>query len=450
MSSQAVQKTPSLRTTLKKRILPPILGAVVLIVVLSSAFAYHEINEVYDADLAHFSKIMRMMVEREIQEDDDHHIDLAVEEAALSHRYEKKIAFAAFYNGQAAMLSPQLAQDDYRDLPDGFSNKKIDGQVWRFFVSDEKNHIRTAVGENAGIRFEIMAQILLSLLLPFLLLMPVVLYIIFSGLRSGTASLSEVSAALDNRMAGDTAPLPTASDMPREVSTIVRSINNLFQRITAFVGREKSFIENAAHELRTPLAAIRIQTQVLLKSPSLQGGDHEGLENLHDGIVRASNLVEQLLSFSRFQADMDMQEIDLSCVCNDVVSSYAVLAAQKGLRIKKEIAAGVKIKGNLAALEALLGNILVNAIKFSPEEGDIRFSLALQEGRPVAVMVDQGVGIPDDKKEKVFERFYRNTDQSVPGSGLGLAICRSIADMHKARIRLFDNAPRGLRVEIAF
>lgn len=450
MTQALSSKRNSMKRLILRSVLLPLFGITLLIGIASFAFTYHEIYEVYDGDLAHFAKVLRVMTEHEVREEKGRMISLGEEVSDISHKYEKEFAFAIIYKGKIAIRSNQLDGALLAGIPPGFSDRSLDGKKWRIFSDSAQEEFRVIVAENTEIRSEIILQILSSLFLPTLALFPFMLIVVFAGVRKSVSPLAALSATLDIRQVNDTAPIPASPGVTREIETITGSLNNMFSRIEKFMQREKAFIDDAAHELRTPLAAIRMQAQVLLRSEHLSQQDKEGMENLSHGIVRASNMVEKLLSFSRFQASPEMTDISLSDACAESAANLATLAAQSSLKLQLEIEPGVRIRGNHQAIVSMMDNIIGNAIKFSPAQRNIIVRVRRQQDAAIAEVIDDGPGIPAALKEKVFERFFRVAGQSVPGSGLGLAICKTIADAHHARLVLEDGTPSGLVVKIIF
>jgi len=211
--------------------------------------------------------------------------------------------------------------------------------------------------------------------------------------------------------------------------------------------REKYFTDNAAHELRTPLAALKTQTQVLLLKMEGMPEHRDSLNNLHATIERASHMVDQLLSFSRLQSGQtDFEIVNLSGMTEETLRDVAPSAIEKGVDIGADIMPNVKVMGNGNALMVMVRNLVHNAIKFTAESGCVEISVTQKNGKAILEIADNGQGISEDKKEQVFERFYRINKNDGMGSGLGLSMVKWVCDMHEAEIVLEDNTPHGLIV----
>lgn len=436
--------------SLKKRLLQwisfPILIAAALIFVSAYLFSWHEIEEVYDAQLVHSAKTLLQLTEHEIAEQQN--INIGTENPNLQHRYENKTAFRIWKNDEIVLQSSRAKDFVGVEAPPGFSEQTIEGKPWRFFVFiDAENDIRIETAERYAIRYELIGQLMTSLAIPMAILIPVLLLIVWVGVRKSITPLIALSTEVDSRKIDDLTPIKN-SDIPREVTPLIEAMNRLFVRIGDSFKREREFTDNAAHELRTPLAAMKTQTQVLLRKASSMPECKDGLDNLNATIDRTTHLVEQLLSLARLQNDMPpMEKIDLSDLLEEAIIQTRDMAEHKQQTISSDIIPNVKIEGHSDSLYMLLHNILDNAVKYTPDGGKI--SVILKPDKTVSIS-DNGSGISDTDKKRVFNRFVRVDKTGQTGSGLGLSIAQWIADTHKATLTLKDNEPNGLTVEISF
>ncbi|MCD8496861.1 MAG: ATP-binding protein [Alphaproteobacteria bacterium] len=301
------------------------------------------------------------------------------------------------------------------------------------------------MSERYDIRIELIIQLMSSLLIPAISFIPVIFLIIWVGVRKVLQPVIKISADVDRRGSEDLSPI--AGDMlPQEIAPLVQATNRLFNRIEESFRREREFTDHAAHELRTPLAAMKTQTQVLIKKASHMPEYAEGLRNLEASINRAAHLVEQLLSLARLQNEgLPKEETDISECLQDVLTEIMPRALEKNIHIHADIIEGLKIYGHSASLDILLGNLLDNAVKYTAEGGRIDVSLS-DEG--YLIIADTGPGLSDEDKMRVFERFVRADKTGQSGSGLGLSIAKWIAETHNIDILLKDNHPHGLVVEM--
>jgi two-component system sensor histidine kinase QseC len=239
----------------------------------------------------------------------------------------------------------------------------------------------------------------------------------------------------------------------RELRVLGNAVNGLLGRLRAGVERERRFVADAAHELRTPLAAMRINVEALRQRPH---SPEDAL--LLDGLVhsgdRATRLVSQLLSLMRSDADprlANYQPVRLDELVQERLAALGGIAHERGIELELDAPDAVTVRGEPTGLVTLIDNLVENAIKHSPVRGVVRVVVDSRDGCARVTVDDQGPGIPLSLRERVFERFFRAPDQSQPGSGLGLAIVRSVADAHGAVVALGDREPgSGLRVRVDF
>lgn len=411
--------------------------------------AYHEIEEVYDAELSHAAKLFLQLTEHELEEHKKEEIKLGIEEAVPTHPYEKNISFRIWKGEDLITQSVSASHfDDFR-APPGFSNHFLQGETWRFFVYiAEQSGITVEVAEKQEVRKDITLDLAESLLFPVSFFVPLLLFLVWFGTSRSLKPLRRLSAAVDRRDVNDLSPLH-APRIPLEIAPLFKALNRLFSRMENSIQREREFTDNAAHELRTPLAAMKTQAQVLLKKTK-EREEKEGLDNLIAAIDRATRMVEQLLSFSRIQSqNMVFDDLDLSSLLHEICDEITPLARAKNQRFTSHIAPDIIVKGCHDALYVMVRNLVDNAVKFTPETGAIELSLTKTDDHLVLRVSDTGPGISGSQKEKVFERFYRVDKSKTQGSGLGLSMVKWIADAHQARIEIRDNHPTGLIVEIS-
>ncbi len=437
-------KSYSLRGRLLAWISIPIIIATLLALASSYYFARHEIEEVYDAQLVHSAKVLLQLTEHEIMEDEGFH--LGIENPDLQHRYERKLGFRIWVDGVMITQSPNTGGfGDFEAVP-GFSNHMIDTHEWRFFVFlDPANKIKIEVSERYDIRYELIIQLMLSLIIPALLFLPAILLIIWIGVRKVLKPVIKISADVDIRGSDDLSPIQNGM-MPREIAPLVTALNRLFKRLEESFRREREFTDHAAHELRTPLAAMKTQTQVLMKKAKSVPECEGGLQNLQSSIDRATHLVGQLLSLARLQHEnLPQEKTDLSDLLENCLKDIGPRARQRDIALTMDIAEKCFVQAHAGSVSILLGNLLDNAVKYTPAGGTVRVSLT-RDG--VLEITDSGPGLSDEDKGRVFERFVRADKSGQTGSGLGLSIAQWVASAHGVTIELLDNDSGGLRVRM--
>jgi two-component system OmpR family sensor kinase len=238
-----------------------------------------------------------------------------------------------------------------------------------------------------------------------------------------------------------------------ELHPIVASLNELLERIGRTFDSERRFIADAAHELQTPLTALRLQLQVFIRAAT-DGEKTEALGRLERGIGRAAHVVSQLLTLARVEPDAGhapVHAVALDEVVVEQVAEFTVIAEEHGVDLGTSGLEPARVLGNRESLGILLGNLIENAVRYTPRGGKVDVNLRNQDSAVILEVVDNGPGIPSEERERVFDRFYRGATVEIAGSGLGLAIVKRIADQHRAKLVLGDGMDgRGLRVEIRF
>ncbi|MCD8494192.1 MAG: ATP-binding protein [Alphaproteobacteria bacterium] len=430
----------SIRRKLLRWISLPILAATLLAMIVSFIFTWHEIDEVYDAQLVHSAKVLLQLTQHEMTEDGG--FNLGTENPELHHRYERRLGFRIWVKGKLVTQSPSTKKAMGYDSPPGFSNHKIGENTWRFFAfTDPADHIKIEVSERYHIRYELIIQLVFSLIVPTLILIPIIFVIINAGIGKVLKPIIKISGDVDRRSSDDLSPID-GTTMPQEVAPLTNALNRLLSRLEESFRKEREFTDHAAHELRTPLAAMKTQTQVLIKKTARRPEYAEGLQNLQASINRAAHTIEQLLSLARLQNEsLPLEKTNLSHCIEEAIHDVETSARQKEITLTHTIAPDIMISGHADSLAIMLGNLLDNAIKYTPEGGAIAVTL---DKDAVLKIADTGPGLKDEDKEKAFGRFVRLDKTGQSGSGLGLSIVKWVAQAHGANLTLADNAPHGL------
>lgn len=437
--------TYSLRRRLITWISLPVLTASIVTLLISFAFIWYEIEEVYDAQLVHSAKVLLQLTEHEILEDEGFHLGL--EDADLEHRYERNLGFRLWVDDEIITQSPNTTSFTGFEARPGFSDHTINHEGWRFFVYVEPTHnIKIEVSEKYEIRYELIIQMMSSLIVPGLIFIPALFLIIWIGVRKILKPVTKISAEMDKRSADDFSPIEDKR-VAEEIAPLVQAVNRLFSRIEQTFQKEREFTDHAAHELRTPLAAMKTQAQVIAKKLEAQGDSTQSVENLLSSIDRATRLVDQLLSLARLQnIELSMANTDVSQCVYDALSDIQNTASQKNITLKIDLADDVKKLCHEDSVMILLRNLLDNAVKYTPKRGVVSVTMTDQ----FLIISDTGPGLSDENKKKVFDRFYRADKTGESGSGLGLAIVQWIANAHNYTVELRDNENGGLDVSVGW
>ena len=333
----------------------------------------------------------------------------------------------------------------------GFSTVETARGSWRVYSALEQNNI-VQVAQPMSVRQDLAAGMALRALVPLLLLLPVLGILIWLTVGRGLRPLDQMASSLVQRTPDSLDPLPQ-DGLPEEIRPLVQALNDLLARLARARESQKAFVADAAHELRTPLTAVQLQIQ-LAERANTEEERRAAFARLKQGQSRAAHLVQQLLTLARQEPGVAAQPhsaVDLAEVARQVVSEHAPLAVERNIDLGISHEEQAPISGDFEALRVMLGNLVDNAIRYTARGGTVDVALQLRDGTAVMEVADTGPGIPEEDRERVFDRFYRREIDHASGSGLGLAIAKNIADRHHAGIALENRVPGpGLRVSISF
>ncbi|MDF1677306.1 MAG: ATP-binding protein [Legionellaceae bacterium] len=348
--------------------------------------------------------------------------------------------------------APTLAPDT---IEDGFSSAWIDGDRWRIFSTvNETSGARLILAERYDTRNELGRRIAQDDLYIMLLTFPLSGLLIWIIIGRGLASINNVAKEVAHRAPSHLEPVSLKS-APDEIKPMIDELNKLFFRLQEGFEREQRFAADAAHELRTPLAAIKTQAQVALKISDVNE-KNVALKKLISSVNRTTHIVQQLLIMSRLIPDApnatDFETVDLVGITRDMLTMLAPKAIEKHIELEFHANENTPpFKGNSTALCILIRNLVDNAIRYTPKGGYVRVRVQSESGHAMLEVSDNGPGIPEALQTRVFERFFRVLGNKSAGSGLGLAIVKNIAMLHQARIKLdTPKAHSGLIIRLYF
>ncbi len=447
----------SLTTQLLKTVTLPIITVIIVVGILAYWSSEDEIFEVYDSQLITMANVLWSMDKSGHNPSQtptkvtSESLNLSEENQAALNEYAKWRSFRYWKNGKLVIASDNALPESTPPFLEGFTDTVLTDGEWRVFslyIKDE--HSIAEVAEKRTARSEIIEKIMTGLLLPLILSLPVIIFFIWKGIQWGHKDLRRFTSAIKRRSPDDLSNINTAH-IPHEIEPLAEAINQLLAKLKNSLAQERLFTENAAHELRTPLAILSIQTNVIFNAHN-QGERDSALQELSKGVSKASKLLDQLLLLAR----ISHQIIPLAPITLYDHTQKAVKAAYPEVLKKKiDISLGgkenIKILSNAPFLAILLGNLIDNAIKYSPIEGNITLSVGMDENIPTLMIVDNGSGIPENEYPNVFKRFYRLEGNTQEGSGLGLAIVQNIAEILNIRIMLFTpTTHQGLGIKLSF
>lgn len=337
----------------------------------------------------------------------------------------------------------------------GFNDQIINGTLWRNLVTrDPSTGITVAISESYYIRQHLINRLnwysLVIVIVAFTFLGLLIWIIIGRGL----STIRQIEKEISNRKMSNLQPVNT-HNIPTEMKPLVNAINELFIRLQSTFQREKNFASNAAHELKTPLAAIMAQAQVALNANSIED-TKEALGKILKGIDRSNHVVQQLLSLSKAIPEImleDTKPIYLKTEAIQVISELTPAAEKKQIDIELITPEKpVYIISNSIIINILMKNIIDNAIRYTPPKGKVKVIIETEPQHIIFSVTDTGPGIPESLKDRIFDRFFRGLEPSnILGSGLGLSIVQQIVQIHKAKINLITpKSGIGLEVRVIF
>ncbi|ALV07423.1 ATP-binding protein [Roseateles depolymerans] len=428
--------------SLRYRLLLFLLGAMLLSALVQGGSAYRnalaEADEIFDYQMQQVALSLRagMGTGLPLPLGEEQSIDLIVQVWSLDG--------TPLYRSAGPDWLPQRAVL-------GFSNVELKGKRYRVLAIQGRFQV-VQVAQDLSVRQRMAGQLAWRTVLPTAMMLPLLAMVVWWVVSYSLDPLQRVRQQISRRAAQDLSPVD-AADLPSEVEPLVTELNALLERVRQAFETQQQFVADAAHELRSPLAALKLQLQALRRAPDDQARA-QATERLATGIDRAGRLIEQLLTLARqdsAKVQAPPQVIALDALCRDGVVEASTLAQARGVDVGLGRCDAVEVSGQQDALRILLRNLLDNGVKYGRSRVDL--SLERTAHQALVVVEDDGPGIPDAERSRVFDRFYRSEAQAqqAPGSGLGLAIARSIASDHGATLRLgHSTSLGGLRVELAF
>ena len=440
--------------SLQGRLLLLVLGLVVGVWLATAILTWidvrHELDELLDSHLAQAAALL--VVQQAVEIDDDRR----GADAPTLHRYAPKVAFQVFHEGRLAQRSSNAPAEPMLEFTghaaDGFKTISIGETAWRVFAAHGRERdVQVFVGEQMESRDSILWAVLRSSLGPMLLALPLLALAAWWAVHQGVAPLRLVGRALAQRSPQALQPI-AVEGAPSEMTPMLDALNGLFERIAQLLESERRFTADAAHELRTPIAAIRAQAQVALGAAA----DAERLHALQatlQGCDRATRLVEQLLTLSRLEAGAEhvLVAIDLTALARQVVADAAPLALSKQQTIEVNAVNPCTVRGDATLLSVMIRNLVDNAIRYGPSGATVKLAVSNAQGVVKLILEDSGPGMSSDDMERLGRRFFRVVGSGQEGSGLGWSITRRIAAVHRAVVRVArSESLGGLSVEVSF
>jgi two-component system sensor histidine kinase TctE len=350
-------------------------------------------------------------------------------------------------------LPPPPSDVDYASGAVQFRNDAMHGTPVRIAFSyvnlgprgQAPRPVLVQVAETLDKRAKLANEIIKGVILPQFIILPIVLALVWFALARGLSPLAALQARIRARRPDDMSPIDPRQ-VPEEISPLVGSLNDMLERLSQTISMQKRFIADAAHQMKTPLAGMRMQSELALReSDPLE--IQRSLEQLATSSESATRLINQLLALARAEnvphAGVAFVLLDLCALARETVQDWVPTSFANRIDLGFEQPAGaLEIEGDPLMLREMLSNLIDNALRYTPPGGSVTVRVVAAPGQAVLEVEDTGPGIAPDERAHVFERFYRVLGSAIPGSGLGLAIVREIAHQHGAELELFNN-PRS-------
>ncbi len=424
------------------------LAAVGLVTVwLAYRGALHEIDEMMDAQLAQYARIM-LALAHEAEDDEVRPPEIE------GHAYASRLMFQIWRSEHGVdrllLRSPEAPEGWPTGAPRaGYGEVRLGGTTWRVFVAGHEDQFVLAALD-LGIRDELARDLALGNLKPYLVGLPLLGLLLFFAIRRGLRPLLGLRQELARRSPEQLDAI-VGADAPRELTPLIGTLNRLFERVSGTLENERRFTSDAAHELRTPLAALRMQLQVAQRTPD----DAERLEAIAKALrggERMTHLVAQLLALARLEgqgAKIERAPLSLSELAREMAGDFLDEAKRRGIELSHAIAPEIGLRGNADLMRVLLRNLLDNALRYVPTGGRVLLSLVYDASGVMLSVADDGPGVATEDFARLGERFNRFGPRTTEGVGLGLSIVRRIAELHGGSVEFGTGLDgRGLDVRV--
>lgn len=418
--------TPSLRSRLIRSLLLPITAGILLVGFASCYSTYHEAAEIYDAEQVHFARVLHTLAQQlnkgEI---------ITIEGNYRHDAYEKYITFRVWKNGELFLVSDNARNFGPVTQGEGFTDRMIGDVRWRFYV-ENRGDVVVEVAEENEVRLDLVRHILAAIFLPQLVIVPIIAVIISFGITRGLRPVELLSQLVRKRNINQLTPISNRAT-PQELLPMVDAINDLIARVDDAMRIEKNFTNYAAHEMRTPIAALKTQAQVILrtKEPEKQ---KELAGELLETVSRTQRIIEQLLTYARLQnTESERTTIELGALVLEEVRHAVPRALEKDMTITPLVTDAPAL-GQTELMRLVLINLLDNAIKYGHPHGHIEARMRREAGKTILEIRDDGTGIAPEHLPSIFDPFYRITGTQATGAGLGLAIVKWACDVQRITI----------------
>lgn len=458
-------------TSIRRYLNVTLVGVLLVVMGLAVTAAYlvthHEMEEIFDAQLSLQARVVSALADVDTSSQEYQAIteqlsqpghfarwygqtESPLADVAAPKRYihEEGMLSLGFWNAahRPILMGPRWHRDtDAFPAPaeTGYRWVNYDGHRWRVFSMPIDGGRWISVGLRESFQDELSNKVALGNLVPLLLGLPILIWLIARLIRRGLKPIDHLSRQVETRDEKDLSPIGVA--VPRELQTLRDELNDFIARLGQTLERERRFTADAAHELRTPLAAMKIHLD------NARYGEPDALDKAYNGVERLQRVVEQLLLLARLEFHQERpasQTTSLPALVMDLAADLWPLAESRQQRLDIVEGDPVSVSGNLTELEILVRNLMDNALRYTPEGGEVVVTMGIENRHPWLAIADSGPGIPEALLDAVTQRFQRASDQRISGSGLGLAIAVEIAQRQQLTMTLANREEGGLVVRL--
>lgn len=447
--------------SIRKRILVRVLGLLLVSTLImgwaSHHDATHEVEELFDAQLGQSARVLIGLLGASQGQIPTEQLAQALLETngghpKLGHRYESKLAFQV-RNAEGRVIArsfnvPPLTAADWQP---GFADLQQAQHQWRSYVLESPDSgLAVWVGERSDVRGELVDKIVRGTLVPDLLGIPLLVLLVWFAIGSGLKPLDALARLIRLREPNSLQPI-VLSDLPQELEPVQAALNRMLEQLQQLLAREQRFIADAAHELRTPLAVLKIHAENAMQADD-PAEREQALRHLGQGVERATRLISQMLILARLADDQQRQRVPVALLqsCRDAVAELLPLALRRDQELELISDSGLpeQVAMEPGSLGMLLQNLVGNAIQHTPDGGRILISLQQQADQLLLRVEDSGSGVAPADRERLLERFH--TQGNSQGAGLGLSIVQRIVERHQGSLLLGDSPLGGLLVQASF
>ena len=419
----------------------------------ASVYRYtrREIDELYNA---HLQQVAVMLAQQLNDVDDQKLRSSIIPSLGRMSDWEEEVYLIQLWSKDGRLresVAPEVGELA-RSIPlqprAGLFKYRLGEQPWRIYRADGE-YLTVQLAQPESARTGVIRETSRRIIVPLLLQVPLLVLVTWFAVRRGLRPLDQLSAAIEQRHPSALTPLD-ASSLPPDLQPLVHTLNALLARLETALRQQRDFVADAAHELRTPLAALQLQLDLLKRAETAQ--DRElTLSLLGKGIRRATYLIGQLLRIARAEAahaGADSSPLALQPLAGEAIERHVAAARARDIDLGVTRLEPATICGAASDIEMVLDNLLSNAIRYTPAGGKVDFALYREGACAVIDVVDTGIGIPAAERARIFDRFYRvltvaGDGDTADGSGLGLAIVKSICERHGAAVEV-DAGPNGI------